>query len=372
MANPLVTVAIPSYNHAKYIGETIQSALDQTFQDFEILIIDDASTDNTLEIIKSFNDKRIRLILSEKNSGVCGTTNMCIVQAQGKYIALIASDDVMEKTKLEKQVNFLEKNPSYGAVFSGMEVIDEDGKIDEKKTKKYTKVFEKENRSRSEWLNYFFHHGNCMAAPSLMAKTEALKEAGGLNELITQAHDFNLWIRLCLLGHEIFIIPEKLLKYRERNNNGNLSSNTADMRIRLLFDNEKVLRNYLEISSLYDFIKIFPNHQISSLKMFSPLEEKVIIDYLIFQEASKNSHSSYHMQFATSLIYDILSRNGAKEILSKNFKFDLKKYKNFITQYPLGVTLEKLQNPASKRFFKSLRNLSKKIFYHFCPKKPKV
>ncbi len=372
MTNPLVTVAIPSYNHAKYIGETIQSALDQTFQDFEILIIDDASTDNTLEIIKSFNDPRIRLIISEKNSGVCETTNMCIAQAQGKYIALIASDDVIEKTKLEKQVNFLEKNPSYGAVFSGMEVIDEDGKTDEKKTKKYTKVFEKENRSRSEWLNYFFHNGNCMAAPSLMARTSALKEAGGFDFKITQAHDFNLWVKLCLLGHEIFIIPEKLLKYRERNNNGNLSSNTADMRIRLLFDNEKVLENFLKISSLHDLIKIFPDHKISSLSMFSPLEEKIIIDYLIFQEASKNSGSIYHMQFAINLIYRILSQDGAKEILSKNFKFDLKEYKNFITQYPLGVNLEKLQNPASKRFFKSLRNLSKKIFYHFCPKKPKV
>lgn len=66
MTNPLVTIAIPSYNHAKYIGETIQSALDQTFQDFEILIVDDSSTDNTLEIIKKFTDSRIRLIVSEK------------------------------------------------------------------------------------------------------------------------------------------------------------------------------------------------------------------------------------------------------------------------------------------------------------------
>jgi len=361
MTNPLVTIAIPSYNHAKYIGETIQSALDQTFQDFEILIVDDSSTDNTLEIIKKFTDSRIRLIVSEKNQGVCQTSNICIQNALGKYIALIASDDIMEKTKLEKQINFLEQNSNYGAVFSGMEVIDENGVTNKKKTTKYTKIFEKENRSRFEWLKYFFHHGNCIAAPSLLAKTSALKETGNFNKSITQAHDLDFWVRLCLQGYEIYIIHEKLLKYRERNNNGNLSSNTKDTRIRLLFDNEKVLKNFLKISSLNDFIKIFPDSSGASLQFFSKEEEKIIIDYLIFKEAYKNSPNHYHTQFAISLLYETLQKEGAEEILNKNFGFDFKEYKKIITQNPLGVLLEKCNEPFSKKilksFFRNLKNL---------------
>jgi glycosyltransferase involved in cell wall biosynthesis len=357
MNRPLVTVAIPSYNHAKYISQTIQSILDQTFQDFEILIIDDVSTDNSIEIIKSFNDPRIRIISLAENQGVCAVSNICIQNANSKYIALIASDDIMEKTKLEKQVRFLEENPNFGAVFSGMTIIDENGKINEKKTRKYTKVFEKENRCRFEWLNYFFHNANCIAATSLLANTLALKTVGGFDDKITQAHDLDLWVRLCLSGYEIHIIHEKLLQYRERNNCRNLSSNTADTRIRLLFDNEKILNNFLKISSPADFTKIFPTSSAASMKKFLPKEEKIIISYLVLQEAHKNSKSIYHMQFATTLIYEILKEDLAMEILNKNFGFNLKEYKKFITQNPLGQLLEENKCSIKKGFSKKLKSL---------------
>jgi len=357
MNRPLVTVAIPSYNHAKYISQTIQSILDQTFQDFEILIIDDASSDNTLEVVKSFCDSRIKLTILKKNSGVCKTSNLCIANALGEYIAIIASDDMMEKTKLEKQVSFLQNNPKYSAVFSGMEVIDENGIKQKKKTKKYTKIFEKENRDRFEWLRFFFSNGNCIAAPSMLAKTSALKEVGGFNSSLTQAHDFDLWVKLCLKGHEIYIIGEKLLKYRERNYNKNLSSNTKNTRIRLLFDNEKILRNFLEVSSLKDFRKIFPDSYKDNLQFRLPEHEKIIIDYLIFQEAYKHNLSIYHKQFATDLIFEILQKADSYEILAQNFGFSFAEYGKIITQNPLGVLLEEMNYPISRKFFKFLAKL---------------
>jgi len=354
MSSPLVTIAIPSYNHAKYIAETIQSALDQSFQDFEILIVDDASTDNSVEIIKSFKDSRITLIVSKENQGVCITSNICIANAKGKYIALIASDDVMHKSKLEKQVKFLENNEDCGAVFSGIEVIDEDGKINQKKTRKYTKIFEKENRDRFQWLKYFFHQGNCLAATSLLAKTSALKTIGEFDPRITQAHDFDLWTKLCLAGYELHIIHEKLLKYRERENNNNLSSNTSAVRTRLIFDNEKILGNFLKINSLSNFIKIFPEYKNLSFDHPSPREESIILHYLIFQEACKNK-GLYHIQFATNLIYNLLGKEDAKEILYQRFGFNFKEYNNFITQNPLGTLLEKQQNPIVRKILKTLK-----------------
>ncbi len=350
-SSPLVTVAIPSYNHAEYIAYTIQSILDQTFQDFEILIIDDCSTDNSIQIIKNFKDSRIRLIEEKINRGVCETSNMCIEQAKGKYIALIASDDVMHKTKLEKQVDFLEKDPNYGAVFSGIEIINEDGGINFKKTKKYTKIFEKENRSRFEWLNYFFHHGNSIAATTLLARTKSLKDAGYFDYRITQAHDLDLWIKLCLAGYEIHIIHEKLLQYRERDKNKNMSSNTASTRIKLVFDNEKILENYLEIKSLEDFNSIFASN---FNKKFTEDEEKTIINYLLFLEAIKNTNSFYHMQFAASLIYKILGNKNSIKILEEKFNFTLKQYIEFIARNPLGKLVEEKRKPFYRKFIKSI------------------
>lgn len=361
MKTPLVTVAIPSYNHAKYIAETIQSALDQTFQDFEILIVDDASTDNSIEVIKKFNDKRIRLIESQKNQGVCKTTDLCVENALGKYISLIASDDVMEKTKLEKQVNFLEQNPNYGAVFSGMEVIDENSRTNFKKTKKYTKVFEKENRNRFEWLNYFFYNGNCLAATSLLGKSEALRDVGKFNHAIIQAHDLDFWVRLCLKGYEIHIIHEKLLKYRERNNDANLSSNTHNTRIRLTFDNEKILRNFLTISSIKNLEKIFPKAY-DSFGNIDVQNERTAIEYLLFKEAYKNDKSFYHRQFAITLLYEIMKRDGDLEFLNKNFGFGLKEYKEAVNTNPIGVLLEKLNNPLRKKFLKNCEKTLKRVF----------
>ena len=99
---PKVTVIIPSYNHAKFIGEAIQSVLDQTFQDFEILIRDDGSKDNSIEIIKQFTDSRIKFAANPHNMGACYTANTMIDEANGEYIALLNSDDVWMLDKLEK------------------------------------------------------------------------------------------------------------------------------------------------------------------------------------------------------------------------------------------------------------------------------
>ena len=121
---PLVSVIIPSYNHAPYIKECIQSVLDQTFTDFECLIEDDGSKDNTVEVIKTFKDSRINFVANPKNSGACAVANNLIKKARGKYIASINSDDIWVKDKLEKQVKFMEENPNYGAVLAKPYFID--------------------------------------------------------------------------------------------------------------------------------------------------------------------------------------------------------------------------------------------------------
>jgi glycosyltransferase involved in cell wall biosynthesis len=115
---PKVTVLLPVYNGEKYLKKAIESILDQTFKDFELLIIDDGSTDNTTNIISSYADNRIRVIKNEWNLGLIASLNKGIDSAQGEYIARMDADDISMLDRLEKQVAFMEKNPEIGVLGS--------------------------------------------------------------------------------------------------------------------------------------------------------------------------------------------------------------------------------------------------------------
>ena len=110
MSEELVSVIMPSYNTEKYIAESIESVLKQTYHNWELIIIDDCSTDNTIEIIKSFNDGRIRLLRNEKNSGAAVSRNYGLREARGKWIAFLDSDDTWKPEKLEVQIKYMEGN----------------------------------------------------------------------------------------------------------------------------------------------------------------------------------------------------------------------------------------------------------------------
>lgn len=112
MANDygLVSIVMPSYNSEKYIKDSIQSVLDQTYKNWELLIVDDCSTDRTVEIIKSFKDERIKFFQNDTNSGAAISRNKALREAKGKWIAFLDSDDIWASIKLEEQLNFMDEN----------------------------------------------------------------------------------------------------------------------------------------------------------------------------------------------------------------------------------------------------------------------
>lgn len=122
-----VSVIIPVYNVEKYIAETIESVLAQTYQDFEIIIVDDESPDNSIEICRRFTDERIR-ILQQKNRGAAGARNTGILHSQGNYIALLDGDDLWLPEKLERQLSYLKTHPEVGVTFCPAGFIDDEGK----------------------------------------------------------------------------------------------------------------------------------------------------------------------------------------------------------------------------------------------------
>lgn len=311
---PRISVIIPSYNHEKYVAEAIQSILDQTFQDFEIVITDDGSTDATVEKIKEFKDKRIKLFCFEKNRGGAVAANNCIGNSTGEFIAVLSSDDVFFPEKLEKQVEFLDKNPSIGAVFTNLIPIDGKGKEIKDPRVFDRKYFERANRSRYDWLRFFFDGENALAHPSVLIRRECYEKVGYYNERYAQVPDWDLWIRLCM-NYNIHILPQCLLKLRVFRNKANVSANRFDSRARTAWETYQMLKNFLEIKEIGEFLKIFPEAQ-----EFKKPESGLIPFYLAMMALKRNSPS--HQLFAVEVLFSILSNPKLSVRVEKKHDFN--------------------------------------------------
>lgn len=220
---PLVSVVVPSYNHAKYIRKAVDSVLAQDFPDFELLISDDDSPDNSWEVISSFDDPRIRAFRQESNLGPVGNLVFLIQQARGKYIALLNSDDSWYPTKLDKQVAVMEAQPQLGACFTWADMVDEQGREISGPEAIWNDVFRQPNRTQAEWLRHFFFKGNCICHPSMLARREIYDKLGFYNPWFKQLPDFEMWIRL-IKRYPIHIIGENLVAHlRDGNNTSTVS-----------------------------------------------------------------------------------------------------------------------------------------------------
>ena len=196
---PKVTVILTSFNHAKYIGEAIESVLAQTFTDFELIIWDDASEDNSWEIINRYSDSRILKFRNETTMRGIYNINKAISEvAKGRYIAIHHSDDIWVPEKLEKQLGFLKNNPKYGAVFTKVMAISDSGEVVDDPDNYYASIFDQDNRSRHEWLNHFFTKGNVLCHPSVLIDKKCYEACGLYRYGLAQMGDFDMWVRLCL------------------------------------------------------------------------------------------------------------------------------------------------------------------------------
>jgi len=254
---PQVSVIIPSYNHEAFIEECIESVLQQTFQDFEIIITDDGSSDGTVAKIEEFIDPRIKLFRHSVNQGACVAANNCLAHSQGQYIAMLSSDDAWMAEKLEIQVDYLNSHPETAAVFGKVLWIDEDSNPITDPNFPYFQVFNVQNRSRFEWLSHFFSYGNCLCHPCSLIRRTCYDEVGWLNPTMANLPDFDLWIRLCM-KYDIHILDQELIKFRRLMMEANASGDTKASRIRSRYEYFRILDHYLQIENLEEFYLVFP------------------------------------------------------------------------------------------------------------------
>jgi len=254
-----VTVVLSSYNHAPFLAAAIESVLAQRYSDFDLVIWDDASTDESWEIIERYRrqDARIRSFRNARNLRDAYRMALSRLPAVGEFVAIHHSDDLWDPDKLRSQVECLDARPELGAVFTGVQVIDERGNPFDDASHGYHHIFDQPNRGRHAWLRRFFVEGNCLCHPSVLIRAKTLAEVGGYRYGLAQLPDLDLWIRLCLGNHEIHILQERLTRFRVRDDEANMSGNRPDARNRLQYEIPKLMENYLRIHSLGDYEAIF-------------------------------------------------------------------------------------------------------------------
>ena len=218
--HPTVSVIIPTYNRAHLVGKAIKSVLNQTYQDFEIIVIDDGSTDNTEETVKSFNNFKIRYICHTNNQGVSVARNTGIRASRGKYIALLDSDDEWLPEKLDKQIKVLKSEfPEAGVVYSNVLYIDESGK----NMKKLGNPKKVEGHIYEDLLvrNYVG------TSSTLLVKKECFNRVGLFDGLLKAQNDWDMWIRIAKY-YRFALIKIPLVKYRFHSNR---ISNNPELKI---------------------------------------------------------------------------------------------------------------------------------------------
>lgn len=197
-----------AYNAAPYIAQSIRSILDQTFDDFELLIVNDGSTDNTVEIVKSFDDPRIHLIENEGNKGLGFTRNVALKEAKGEFIAVLDSDDIAFPDRLKKQVKHLQANPKLAVLGSYAYIIDKNGD----RTGENITV-----ACSSDHLRAILFFSNTFVHSGVMMRASAFREVGGYpNHPVAQ--DYALFVRIGL-RYEVENLPEYLVEYRMHDSN---------------------------------------------------------------------------------------------------------------------------------------------------------
>jgi glycosyltransferase involved in cell wall biosynthesis len=234
----LVTVIILTYNKAHFISESIKSVFAQNYTNLEIIVIDDASTDNTKEFLALFlNNNQIRFVQNKKNIGISKSRNYGIFLAKGKFVAMLDGDDVwLDSDKLTKQVEYLDENPECGAVGTWVVQIDEHG----------GSVKKIAYEERDESLRKSILYRNSIAHSGVLFRKDVAQSVGGYDESLATMEDHDLWLRIGVRS-TLANLPVYALGYRVYQ--GNI---TKSRKIRIALDELRVVwRHRREYQGIY-------------------------------------------------------------------------------------------------------------------------
>jgi len=250
-SNPLVSIITPVYNHEKFIGDTINSIINQTYQNWEMLVVDDCSTDRSWEIIQEYagKDSRIKAFRNTENKGLIPNWKFLIDNSKGEYIAFLEGDDIFYKNNLAKKIEIFEKFPDVGMVYCNFNVISENGEVIIKNHKLFqrVRVYKNEYIEPSEYLGSKYHLINSYS--QVMIKRLVIKKTGyprtfcPLEKIFLPSDwDFNFRIST---ENKIYYIEDILFGYRKHSSNSSYDAITAYRHMSFVLDDyrKKFIKN---------------------------------------------------------------------------------------------------------------------------------
>jgi glycosyltransferase involved in cell wall biosynthesis len=353
-----VSVVMPSHNHGNFIMDALTSVLNQDFADYELVIIDDASKDNSVEIINKFiishPELRIHFLVHEKNLGAVATLNKLIQLAEGKYIALINSDDVWLPNKLKLQVEILDHESNVGAVFTQAVITNEQLKVLGFADLPFADVFKKRNQTQGKWLRDFFINGNSLCHPSILIRKRVYEELGLYDPRLYQLPDFDYWIKL-IKNYEIFVIPRILVKLRWHDNNTSKPSTQS-----INANNSEV---FMIMKSFFDnmpdniFIDGFADLFINPIA-----KDKQDLDcekaFLLIKHQTYNNLVFHNLGLIA--LFNLLGEPTSERNLCKNYNFTYNELHNLLSQNQMFQG-SKSETSDSSKISIHLKNLVRKI-----------
>ncbi|CAH1385732.1 glycosyltransferase [Candidatus Nitrotoga sp. M5] len=325
-----ISVILTSFNHELYLREAIDSVLNQTFTDYELIIWDDASSDGSWEVINSYSDPRIKAFRNEATKrGIYGINKAISEVATGEYIAIHHSDDAWELDKLEKQVAYLDNHSEIGAVFTWAQIIDENG------AKLENNWFKQENKTQWQWLNQLFFEQNHLNHPSVLIRKQCYQDVGTYRYGLAQTGDAEMWSRV-LIKYPIHVIQENLTKHRLPSDKSNTSGSRIEVAIRASNEWNVLRENYLSISNIEDMVAIFPSPQ--CLRNTEGADNIFLLAMACLYECQQKSAWNFGLKLLFDLFNDETRRNKILEIYSFSYvdfikltdKFDVYELRSFV------------------------------------------
>jgi hypothetical protein len=316
---PLISVVVASYNHQAYVQDCLQSVLAQDFQDFEIVVTDDGSSDQTVAQIQALSDPRIQLKVLPHNRGACIALNDAILRARGRYIAVLNSDDYFLPGKLSQQLAYLESHPQVGAVFGLPAFINEQGAVFDDPAHRDRDAFVAGERTRHQWLRHFFDEGNALCHPTVLIRREVYDRLGLYDPRLAQVPDLDMWIRLA--SHTgLHVLPQALTAFRVRDGLQNASAGRPEVIVRDAWERARILRHYLSLSDT-ELLQVFPEFAAHP----EPLTEQLA------RYALAKPYPFFH-RFALDAWFDSLPSGQSPQAMLQALKARPQAWRDFMVQ----------------------------------------
>lgn len=316
MTTPCVTVAMITYQHEAYIEASIRSVLAQTMDDFELLVVDDGSTDETGAIARSIDDGRIRYVRRE-NGGPAAARNTALEMARGRFVAQISGDDLAEPRRLEEQLAMVDEKER-AVIFARVRFIDDEGRPLPADPPGLAKV----NRLRlhpDAALRHHLFHGCAYFAPTALAPRRVFEEAGPYVPCLLQSQDYEMWTRMLVNGVDLRSCPEVVLAYRIRMHDRNLSSPTASCVNRLFFEWPIAMAHYERIVDAQRLAAILPELA-EELATAEPRDFPILIWKTVLEGKDVNPWSRRH---ACQRLYALLAGSQRAAELARRLGFTM-------------------------------------------------